>query len=157
VAQKNPASTASRGERMMIERDHQSIRLKANIRISMDSKGRALDNIFTERLRRSIKYEEVYFHSYESPGHPRQGLSRYLEFYNHERLHQSRQYRTPTEIYFSQKSDQTQSDSSILKGGQCTLKKLGFCLDFGVHYKSYRCSSKIATLPVGKSIIHCRF
>ena len=100
--------------------------LKANIQISMDGKGRALDNIFTERLWRSIKYEEVYLHSYESPRQARQGLSHYLDFYNHERLHQSLQYRTPAEVYFSQKSGQTQSDPILLKGGKCTLKEAYF-------------------------------
>jgi putative transposase len=100
--------------------------LQANIQISMDGKGRALDNIFTERLWRSVKYEEVYLYSYESPRQARQGLSRYLEFYNHERPHQSLKYQTPAEVYFSHQSDQTQSDNILLKGGKCTLKEAYF-------------------------------
>jgi putative transposase len=100
--------------------------LDANIKISMDGKGRALDNIFTERLWRSIKYEEVYLQAYESPRQARQGLSHYLDFYNHERLHQSLQYQTPAEVYFSQKPGQTLSDSNILKGGKSTLKETCF-------------------------------
>jgi len=71
----------------------------AEVRISMDGKGRALDNIFTERLWRTVKYEEVYLHSYESPREARQGLSHYLAFYNHERPHQALGYRTPAEVY----------------------------------------------------------
>ncbi len=71
----------------------------ADIRISMDGKGRALDNIFTERLWRTVKYEEVYLHSYDSPREARQGLRRYLAFYNHERPHQALGYRTPAEVY----------------------------------------------------------
>ena len=72
----------------------------AGVRISMDGKGRALDNIFTERLWRTVKYEEVYLHDYASPREARQGIGRYLEFYNQERLHQSLGYRTPATVYF---------------------------------------------------------
>jgi putative transposase len=71
----------------------------AEVRISMDGKGRALDNVFTERLWRTVKYEEVYLHSYESPREARQGLGRYLAFYNQERPHQALGYRTPAEVY----------------------------------------------------------
>lgn len=71
----------------------------AEVRISMDGKGRALDNIFTERLWRTVKYEEVYLHSYESPREARQRLSQYLAFYNQERPHQALAYRTPAEVY----------------------------------------------------------
>ncbi len=73
---------------------------EAGTQISMDGKGRALDNIFTERLWRTIKYEEVYLRDYESPKAARQGLQRYLNFYNHERLHQALNYQTPAEVYF---------------------------------------------------------
>jgi putative transposase len=73
---------------------------QAQVQISMDGKGRALDNIFTERLWRTVKYEEVYLHSYTSPREARQGLTRYLDFYNHGRLHQALAYRTPAEVYF---------------------------------------------------------
>ena len=66
----------------------------------MDGKGRALDNIFTERLWRTIKYEEVYIKEYDSPHTARTELTRYLHFYNEERLHQSLNYRTPAEIYW---------------------------------------------------------
>jgi putative transposase len=65
----------------------------------MDGRGRALDNIFTERLWRSIKYEEVYLHEYTSPRQAREQLSTYIHFYNHERLHQALDYRTPASIY----------------------------------------------------------
>ena len=74
--------------------------LGAQIQISMDGRGRALDNIFTERLWRSVKYEEVYLHDYVSPREARQGVERYLHFYNFERLHQALDYRTPEEVYF---------------------------------------------------------
>lgn len=74
--------------------------LAAQVQISMDGKNRAIDNIFTERLWRSVKYEEVYLKDYASPREARQGLSRYFEFYNHHRLHQALDYQTPAEIYF---------------------------------------------------------
>ena len=57
----------------------------ADVKVSMDGKGRASDNVFTERLWRSLKYEEVYLHDYQSPREARTGITRYLDFYNHER------------------------------------------------------------------------
>lgn len=72
----------------------------AHVRISMDGKGRALDNIFTERLWRTVKYEDVYLQDYETPKQARRGLTRYLAFYNHERPHQSLEYQTPASVYF---------------------------------------------------------
>jgi putative transposase len=72
----------------------------ANVQISMDGKGRALDNIFTERLWRSVKYEEVYLHEYVSPKEARSHLQNYFEFYNQRRLHQALEYQTPAEVYF---------------------------------------------------------
>ena len=75
-------------------------RLKAaGVRISMDGKGRALDNIFTERLWRTVKYEEVYLHEYTSLREARTGLTAYFDFYNHRRLHQALGYRPPAEVY----------------------------------------------------------
>jgi putative transposase len=74
--------------------------LAHDVRISMDSTGRALDHIFTERMFRTIKYEEVYVKDYLSPREAREGLSQYLRLYNEERLHQSLDYRTPKEIYW---------------------------------------------------------
>lgn len=74
--------------------------LGANVRISMDGKGRALDNILTERLWRTIKYEEVYLKAYASPREARQELGSYLHFYNYGRPHQSLDYLTPAQIYF---------------------------------------------------------
>lgn len=74
--------------------------LKAHdIRISMDGKGRALDNIFVERLWRSVKYEEVYLKHYSSMREARRGLAVYFRFYNLERPHQSLDNRTPGEVY----------------------------------------------------------
>lgn len=67
----------------------------------MDGKGRVFDNIFIERLWRSVKYEEVYLHNYESVRDVTEGLSRYFQLYNTERLHESLGYRTPHEIYFN--------------------------------------------------------
>ena len=69
------------------------------IAISMDGRGRCMDNIFVERLWRSLKYEEVYLKDYASVPEARAGIGRYFQFYNHERLHQSLDYRTPAEIY----------------------------------------------------------
>lgn len=77
-------------------------RLRAvEAQISMDGRGRALDNIFTERLWRSVKYEEVYLNEYFNPREARQGLSRYFHFYNDERPHQALGYLTPAQVYFN--------------------------------------------------------
>ena len=70
-----------------------------HILISMDGRGRAFDNIFIERLWRSVKYEEVYLHDYQTPAEARLGLRRYFEFYNTQRPHQALDYRTPAEVY----------------------------------------------------------
>lgn len=75
-------------------------RLKAEgIRISMDGRGRALDNIFVERLWRSVKYEEVYLYDYVTVSAAIEGLKKYFWFYNTERQHQSLDYQTPQEVY----------------------------------------------------------
>jgi len=74
--------------------------LSKNIRFSMDGRGRALDNIFVERLWRSVKYEDVYLHDYQSMREVRTGLDRYFLFYNTERPHQSLDYKTPYEVHY---------------------------------------------------------
>jgi putative transposase len=66
----------------------------------MDGRGRAMDNIFTERLWRSLKYEEVYLNEYKNPREGRTRVNRYLERYNHERPHQAPDYQTPAEVHF---------------------------------------------------------
>ena len=73
--------------------------LAANVQISMDGRDRAADNIFTERLWRSVKYEEVYLNDYVSPRQARCGLARYFQFYNFERPHQALGYQTPAQVY----------------------------------------------------------
>lgn len=74
---------------------------KANIRISMDGRGRALDNIFVERFWRTLKYEDIYLKDYESVKEVREGLKSYFQFYNNERPHQSLNYRYPKDVYFN--------------------------------------------------------
>ena len=66
----------------------------------MDGRGRALDNVFTERLWRSVIYEEVYLNNYRTPREVLVGLQRYLDFYNYQRPHQALSYQTPAEVYF---------------------------------------------------------
>jgi putative transposase len=71
----------------------------AGVSISMDGRGRAFDNIFVERLWRTIKYEELYLKAYEGVAELLEGLGRYFEFYNNERLHQGLGYQTPAAVY----------------------------------------------------------
>lgn len=73
---------------------------KDSIQISMDGKGRALDNIFVERLWRSVKYEDIYPKGYENLKDVCHGLKKYFKFYNEERPHQGLEYQTPAEVYF---------------------------------------------------------
>jgi putative transposase len=72
------------------------------IRISWDGRGRALDNIFVERLWRSLKYEDIYLKEYQSVKDVRNGMNAYFHFYNHQRLHQSLDYQTPAYVYQQQ-------------------------------------------------------
>lgn len=73
--------------------------LASNIRISWDGRGRALDNIFVERLWRSLKYEEVYLKEYQNVPEAVRNLRAYFTFYNQERLHQALDYQTPAQVY----------------------------------------------------------
>ena len=71
----------------------------AGVAVSMDGRGRCLDNVFVERLWRTVKYEDIYLWRYETVPQLQQGLGRYLPYYNEERLHQALDYRTPAEVY----------------------------------------------------------
>jgi putative transposase len=75
--------------------------LAVGSQISMDGRGRAMDNIFTERLWRSVKYEEVYLNDYANPRQARQGLTDYFQLYNYERPHQALAYLTPADLYLT--------------------------------------------------------
>lgn len=92
--------------------------LDKQVNVSMDGRGRALDNIFTERLWRTVKYEEVYMRDYETPRETRQSLTRYLTFYNEKRIHQSLGYKTPAQVYFD--TERTTHD----KGEESNVKKV---------------------------------
>jgi len=72
---------------------------RAGVQVSMDGRGRALDNVFVERLWRSVKYEDVYLRAYEDGRALHEGLEHYFGFYNHERFHQSLNYLTPAQVH----------------------------------------------------------
>lgn len=71
----------------------------AGVAVSMDGRGRCLDNVFVERLWRSVKYEDIYLRRYEGVPELQRGLGGYFPFYNEERPHQSLEYRTPASLY----------------------------------------------------------
>lgn len=73
--------------------------LSRGIKVSWDGRGRCLDNVFVERLWRTVKYEEIYLKAYASPKEARSSLAEYFRFYNEKRLHQSLGYRTPGDVY----------------------------------------------------------
>jgi putative transposase len=79
------------------------------IRISMDGKGRALDNSFVERFWRSLKYEDIYLKDYQTMSELKDGLKRYFEFYNGERFHASLEYTTPNDTYAARFSKEQQA------------------------------------------------
>jgi putative transposase len=87
---------------------------KNGIRISMDGKGRCLDNVFIERLWRTVKYEEVYIKGYETLSDARAGLKKYFWFYNNDRLHQSLDYKTPSEVYLSTGGKRTPPEAGAI-------------------------------------------
>lgn len=72
-----------------------------NVQTSMIGKGRCIDNIYTERLWRTIKYEDFYLHCYEDGIALQEGLGKFIQFYNERRYHQALQYKTPKEMYFN--------------------------------------------------------
>ncbi len=80
--------------------DYTDLLNQAGIDISMDSKGRYLDNIFTERLWRTVKYEDIYLRSYQNLNEANRGLEEYFKFYNHQRPHSSIDSKTPANVYF---------------------------------------------------------
>lgn len=80
--------------------EYTGILKQKNIQISMDGRGRCFDNIFTERLWRTVKYEEVYLKDYSSFQEAEMSLTKYFHTYNTDRLHQSLNYQTPAEVYF---------------------------------------------------------
>lgn len=88
--------------------------LAAEVQISMDGKGRALDNIFSERLWRTVKYEEVYLHDYQTPKQARTGLTTYFDFYNWRRPHQALNYLTPAEVFLTNSAAATSLQQQLL-------------------------------------------
>lgn len=76
-----------------------SVLRDAHVAISMDGRGRCIDNVFVERVWRSLKYEEVFLHAYEDLDEARAGIARYFDFYNHKRSHQALGYQTPDAFY----------------------------------------------------------
>lgn len=79
------------------------LKTKETIKISMDGRGAYFNNIFTERLWRSVKREEVYLHDYQSPREARSSIGEYFEIYNNYRVHESLDYQTPREVYFGER------------------------------------------------------
>ena len=86
------------------------------MKISMDGKGRYQDNIFVERLWRTVKYEGVYLKAYASVLEAQQGLEDYFRFYNGLRPHQALDYRTPAEVFYGQQGIVVEGDSSERRG-----------------------------------------
>lgn len=95
------------------DKNYISVLNENGIKISMDGRGRCFDNIFTERLWRTVKYEEIYLKDYESFEDARQNLEKYFQTYNYKRLHQSLNYQTPAEIYFAHKKSKVETIKSL--------------------------------------------
>jgi putative transposase len=116
--------------------DWTKVLLEAGAQISMDGKGRVFDNIFVERLWRTVKVEEVYLRDYQTVAEARYGLGRYFEFYNNRRFHQALGYRTPAEVYGVAVGTPValrapSVPTALINGGESILNKPVFCLDNG--------------------------
>ena len=116
--------------------DFTKVLLDAGVQISMDGKGRVFDNIFVERLWRTVKVEEVYLRDYQTVSEARYYLGRYFEFYNNQRLHQTLGYRTPAEVYLRAVGSPVALrapyvPTALTNGDESTLKTPVFCLDNG--------------------------
>jgi len=112
------------------------ILLDAGVQISMDGKGRAFDNIFVERLWRTVKVEEVYLRDYQTVSEARYYLGRYFEFYNNDRLHEALGYDTPAEVYGVAVGTPValrapSVPTALIHGDESTLETPVFCLDNG--------------------------
>ena len=110
--------------------------LDAGVQISMDGKGRVFDNIFSERLWRTVKVEEVYLRDYQTVTEARFNLGRYFEFYNNHRLHEALGYRTPAEVYgvavVTPVALRAPSvTTALMQCDNSTLETPVFCLDNG--------------------------
>jgi putative transposase len=116
--------------------DFTGILKEAGIRISMDGKGRVFDNIFVERLWRTVKVEEVYLRDYQTVTEGACSLGRYFEFYNNQRLHQALSYRTPAEVYGVAVGPPValrapSVPTALAHGDKSTLEMPVLCLDNG--------------------------
>jgi putative transposase len=116
--------------------DFTKVLLNAGVQISMDGKGRVFDNIFVERLWRTVKVEEVYLRDYQTVTEARYNLGRYFAFYNNQRLHQALGYRTPAEVYGVAVGTPValrapSVPTALTHGDESTLKTPVFCLDNG--------------------------
>jgi len=110
--------------------------LDADVQISMDGQGRVFDNIFSERLWRTVKVEEVYLRDYQTVTEARFNLGRYFEFYNNQRLHEALGYRTPAEVYGVAVGPPValrapSVPTASIQGDESILKSTVFCLDIG--------------------------
>jgi putative transposase len=108
----------------------------SGIQISMDGKGRVFDNIFSERLWRTVKVEEVYLRDYQTVTEARYYLGRYFKFYNNERMHEVLGYRTPAEVYFAAVGTPVvlrapSVPTALTYGDNSILNSSVFCLDNG--------------------------
>ena len=116
--------------------DFTEVLLEAGVQISMDGKGRVFDNIFIERLWRTVKVEEVYLRDYQTVTEARYNLGRYFELYNNRRLHRALGYRTPAEVYDVAVGTPValrapSVPTALTECDESTLKDPAFCLDNG--------------------------
>jgi len=116
--------------------DFTKVLLDAGVQISMDGRGRVFDNIFSERLWRTVKVEEVYLRDYQTVAEVRFYLGRYFEFYNNDRLHEALGYRTPAEVYGVAVGTTValrapSVPTALTHGDESTLEIPIFCLDNG--------------------------
>jgi len=114
--------------------------LDHKVKISMDGKGRFMDNIFVERLWRSLKYEEVYLKAYETVAEAKAGIASYMTFYNHERLHEALGYRTAWEVH----NGQGKQSWPMHQDHMANLEKPDFSQNWRANYKTNRWNPELS-------------
>ena len=142
-----------------------SMLLAQGVQVSMDGRGRCMDNVFVERLWRSIKYEEVYLKAYQNGTEARKGIGAYLAFYNQERPHQALGYRSPSQVFQSVSPQRCllehpralPSDEGLRDTPAVDSLILATCPDDGVHLTLQSCfqidsNSNVLEVPSSRPI-----
>lgn len=128
--------------------EFQETLIESGIQVSMDGKGRALDNVYIERYFRTLKYEDIYLNNYETIPEARIGILKFTHFYNTERFHSSLDYKTPDEIYFNNNRKEETNYLNAINNNNDERNTCGIC--FSSKYHKRNNDDVLNLLPLGK-------